>query len=185
MKFIPHRNVIRMFPFEFYKELNGVHKTYIPQNAIFTLEYTQHMDKLKALPDDEKRQIFYDYYNNQTKQLAENNIIEINGEHYLTLMPCVKPEHIDATDGGVTQQSELSFLAVQYFDSSRQGIFGPGVALSSIHQIPEILFDDPNLMIAVITFTMDQVDAGATMAVITLPEFLHEKYIIDNSEETQ
>lgn len=181
MKYVPIRHVNRMFPFEFFQELNEKWDQWVPENPAFTIPYTT---SFKFLKEFDKKAIFTEIRKKpKVKMLreiiAQKNIINLDLFPVLMIEPYVKKELIDTHTGKVTGQSS-DFLVVQYFDSDNLPIFANDVALKSIRPIPEILFDDPNLFIGITTFSEE--DGDTQIAVLKAPEFLDSKLTTGGSE---
>lgn len=192
-KFIPVRNVDRMFPFEFYEELREVFDEFIPWSAVFTMMYSIYKDTAEPLKTVESRKAFYKQERKDTINLrrihAEQNLIDLDITPVLVISPLVEKDDIDpqtgkqkistsAMDGidpDTLEQSHL--LCVQYFDSNEDPVFCEDISLDTIHKIPEILWDDPNLLIGVLSF----LDEGSEFMIVKAPEFF--KKLVDSADE--
>lgn len=171
MKYIPIRHINRMFPFEFFQELNERWDQWVPENPAFTIPYTT---SFKFLKDFDKKAIFTETRNTPNAKMlreiiAKNNIINLDLFPVLIIEPYVKKESIN-TQTGKADSTNSNFLVVQYFDSTHRPIFANDVTLQSIRPIPEILFDDPNLFIGVTTFSEE--DGDSQIAVLRAPDFI-------------
>lgn len=173
MKFVPLRHVYRMFPYEFFKELNEAWDEWIPFQPMFTIPYTDLKDNLNNWTEEQKKENFDEYRLNH-KPYDHANIIEIDFTYIMPLMPYIKKDLIDKKTAGSKDPNQLDFLVVQYFDSSQQPIFAPTVTTASVREIPEILYDDPNLLIGVVTTKIDQPESFE-IAVLKAPSFIMDK----------
>lgn len=176
-KSISLEHINRMFPFQFYEELTSVVKEYIFLNpAIMAKEINPHIKKeeQKKLFDESRK-------NEQSKIIAKNNILTVEpiGE-VLTLDLCYsKKEHEKRNSKeNKLQQTPLSLIIVQLYDSTDQPVFSEDVSDETINKIPEVLWDDPNLFIGVVTFEQE----GAKLAVLKIPQRIEDK-IIEGKEK--
>jgi len=168
-KNIPTQDITRMFPFAFYDEISERLNGYVLQNPAFMLR--------DQLPADKREQLFIDTQDiviNQ--QLRDYNIVSIEpfGE-VLLLELCCSTEHaqliLNGRDAAARSQIPLSILIVQLYDSSDAPVFAADVTQDTIAKIPEVLWDDPNLFIGIITFT----EAESQVGIIRIPERIEAK----------
>lgn len=176
-KNIKTKHLKRMFPFEFYDELNEAMTEYKMYNPAFLLSETLNLDQ------DMRRKLYESIGKDMAKRAREtikklhsDNIIEVEpfGE-MLMLDLCIEAKYIDDIVNKRLNQTELSqqslnVLAVQYYDSSNLPVFSKDVTEESIEQIPEVLWDDPNLGIYIIVFG----EEGAKVGIIRMPERIQE-----------
>ncbi len=183
MKYIPLRNVNRMFPFEFYKELNSEFKEWIPQNPAFTLELTTILKNLKSF---DQKDVYYKTKKaskDLLKTLEQQNIIEFDAFPVLLLDSYVQASNVNPNTGDLNKNTKSAYLFVQYFDSSSQPIFAKDVKLESIRKIPEILYDDPNLLIGLFIQGESEND-GYELAIIKGPDNILSKFKGDPDNES-
>lgn len=167
----------RMFPFEFYDELNEALTGYTLSNPAFLLH------KKKELPVGTRQELFAKTRTEEVLQrLNQHNILEAEpfGE-LLHLELCTKDEYVDQMLGNQTERSQvpLSILVGQLYDSSGAPVFSKDVTEESIQQIPEILWDDPNLLLGIVEYG----ERETTVGVIRMPESLEAKLFesVDNN----
>lgn len=173
MKFIPKRHIYRMFPYEFFKELNEAWDQWVPFQPIFTLPYTDLRKHVDSLTEVEKKEHF-DEYRKTNDAFDKINLIELDITYIVPLFQYIQKDIIDKKTGTSLDPNQSDYLAVQYFDSSQQPVFAPDVKIESIRQIPEILYDDPNLLICIVTAKIDQSEP-TQLAILKAPDFLTEK----------
>lgn len=168
-KSIQTKHIKRMFPFDFYNELSEHLTDYVLHNPAFLLQ--DKIDVTKA----KKEELFHNAREgNLLNTLNQNNLISVEpfGE-VLTLEPCCKKEHVDMMIHSKEKRSKvpLSILVVQLYDSNNKPVFATDVTEDTIQQIPEVLWDDPNLLLAIISF--DQQDSQ--VGVIRIPKQIERK----------
>lgn len=173
-KSIALQDVQRMFPYEFFTELFANRTTYLPYNPAFLVPNIKNSKK----EDKEKlKQLFDESRQNSTYQaLVNDNILEIEplGE-MLMLDLCIREKDLEAMkDKTVRSQKPLSILLVQLYDSEQLPVFASDVTEETIQSIPEVLWDDPNLLIAVATTEED----GAKVAVLKIPPEIEKNLFI-------
>lgn len=182
---IKHLN--RMFPFEFYDELNEAMTQYKMYNPAFLLAET--LD----LKQDMRKKLYHSIGKDiqkraqaTIKQLHKDNIIDVEpfGE-MLLLDLCIEAKFIDDIMNERLSKTELSqqslnVLAVQLYDSSNLPVFSKDVTEDSIAQIPEVLWDDPNLAIYIIVFG----EEGAQVGIVRMPKRMEEK-ILEPTEASE
>lgn len=172
-KSIATRHMNRMFPFAFFDELSERLKDYTFYNPAFVLH------KKMTLPK-EKRKELYNAIRKQDimQKMNEMNLIEVEpfGE-VLTLELCFPTDKIDTVmyDNTNRSQMPLSILVAQLYDSSDQPVFSKDVTEETIERIPEVLWDDPNLMLAIVSFSNED-GTGAQIGVIKIPERMEAKF---------
>ena len=168
-KNIKLEHVNRMFPFEFYNELSENLKEFVLLNPAFLLR-----DQMKISEEARKNLFQHARDNAPTQALTQNNIIEVEpfGE-LLTLEVCCPIDKKGAVihDKEKRGQIPMCFIVAQLYDSSGAPVFAADVSEESIEQIPEVLWDDPNLMLGVVSFTEQDARVGA----IRIPKRIEEK----------
>lgn len=166
---IKSEHMNRMFPFEFYDELNEALAGYTLTNPAFLLH------KKQALPVETRRKLFAQSRTEEVLiRLNQNNILEAEpfGE-LLHLELCTKDEYVDQMLATQTKRSQvpLSILVGQLYDSSGAPVFSKDVTDESIQQIPEILWDDPNLLLGIVEYG----ETETTVGVIRMPKSIEAK----------
>lgn len=171
-KHIKAVHVSRMFPFEFYDELSEQLKAFTLLNPAFILR-----DRLDVTTEQRKTLFEQSRKNKPMDLLNQNNLLQVEpfGE-LLALEVCSPAEEKDAVLQGSDNrsQSPLSIIVAQLYDSSGAPVFATDVDERSIAQIPEILWDDPNLLLGIVSFTQEE----PRVAVIKIPERI-EKQILE------
>lgn len=175
---IKSEHMNRMFPFEFYDELSETLTGYTLTNPAFLLH------KKQALPIEKRRELFAKTRNEEVlSALNSQNILDAEpfGE-LLQLELCTKDEFVDQmiNDRVGRSQIPLAILVGQLYDSSGAPVFSKDVTDESIRQIPEVLWDDPNLLLAVIEYGQDATNIG----VIRMPKRM-ESTFFENVEPAQ
>ncbi|WP_078598654.1 hypothetical protein [Evansella clarkii] len=163
-EFIKTEHVNRMFPFEFYNELSENLKAFTLLNPAFILR--DHLDvtteQCKALFEQSRK-------NKPMDTLNQNNLIQVEpfGE-LLTLDMCCPSEDKNTVlrERDKRSQLPLSIVVAQLYDSSGFPVFSKDVTEESIKNIPEVLWDDPNLFLGVVSFTEEE----PRVAVIKIPK---------------
>lgn len=159
-KNINTEHIDRMFPFEFYDELTAKLAEYTIMNPAFFSQDQIHIEKNK------KRKIF-ESHRKKARKLNQINILSVEpiGE-LLMLDTCYTNDQKEAILKGGLQRSQvpISILTVQLYDSSNQPVFASDVSEETIARIPEVLWDDPNLLIAIVSLTEDGPNVGMLKA---------------------
>lgn len=169
---IDAKDVARMFPYEFYDELSQVLRGFALINPAFL------SDKVSPLEPDARKKL-YEQTRKATgvhEQLMGTNILEVEPFGELLLLEAVCRDEDLRTfvyDQAKRSQIPMSTLAVQLYDSSRQPVFSKDVAAESIRFIPEVLYDDPNLLLGAVTFT----EAGIQVAIFKAPPDIEARYL--------
>lgn len=176
-KYINGKNMDKMFPFEFFNEINDKLQGYVIINPAFILQDTTLTDKAKEL-------IFKNAKDNKaTKQMQENNIIQIEPLGELLIVElCTENKNIETMLNDTKNRSQvpISMLVVQLYDSANLPVFSEDVNQESIDKIPEVLWDDPNLLIAIATMS-NNIDESSKLAILQIPEEIESK-IFENIE---
>lgn len=160
---IKSEHMNRMFPFEFYDELNEQLASYTLSNPAFLLH------KKKELPTEKRREVFAHTRTEEVlERLNQHNILEAEpfGE-LLHLELCTKNEYVDQMLGNQTERSQvpLSILVGQLYDSSGAPVFSKDVTEETVAKIPEVLWDDPNLLLGIIEYG----ETETTVGIIRMP----------------
>ncbi|MGX1195826.1 hypothetical protein [Metabacillus sp. SLBN-84] len=166
---IKAEHVKRMFPFEFYEELSEQLNDYALLNPAFILQGAiQTTTKQRKDLFEESRK------NAAVSTLHHNNLIQVEpfGE-LLTLEVCcpTKDRKIVLREPDKRMQMPMSIIVTQLYDSSGTPVFASDVDESSIGQIPEVLWDDPNLLLGVVSFTEEE----PRVAVLKIPARIEEQ----------
>lgn len=168
-KYISTEHIKRMFPFVFYDELIPHLPGYTIMNSAFFTHDTIHFN------ENEKREKF-EKHREETEQHNQMNILRIEplGE-LLILDMCYANEHAEAMLKGGLQRSQvpMSILMVQLYDSSNQPVFASDVREETIARIPEVLWDDPNLLIAIVSVT----EEGPKLGILTAPAKIEQDIV--------
>lgn len=164
--YIPQRHLDRIFPFEFYNEFTEAQSEYIPLSFAFLAKAGGSNANLKDLYIKDQ-----DMMKTHNHQLVKNNIIKTDFlTDLLLLKPLVSKSNI--INGQVSTENTLNLgLVVQYFDIHQQPIFTQEMPIEAIRQIPELLWDDPNMFLGVLNFETKEI------AYLKGPDFLEEKYL--------
>jgi hypothetical protein len=146
---IPSRHINRIFPYGFYKELFEHFDEYIPNLDTFIVKL--------AIPDlpNEKERYLDEISHKNTKQLLKEmrEIVYIGLDFPVYfLMPYTSKESI------IESEPNNSWLFVQYFYKTIP-LFTPEQSLEVLREFPEILWDDPNLLIGIYDSSKDPTQA--------------------------
>lgn len=168
----------RMFPFEFFDEINENIKDYTLTNPAFLAHLKEPLTK------DRRAELFGQSRTEAIlAEINRNNILEVEpfGE-LLHLELCAKTEYADKLMGTATERSQvpISILVGQLYDSAELPVFSKDVTIETIEQIPEVLYDDPNLLLAVVEFGQTE----TTIGIIQMPGFLEKKLFEPTPDET-
>lgn len=172
-KSIKAEHVTRMFPFEFYNELSEHLKAFTLLNPAFILK-----DELNTTTEQRKALFEQARKNKPMDTLTQNNLIQVEpfGE-LLTLDVCCPAEDKETVlkERDKRDQLPLSIIVTQLYDSSDAPVFAKDVAEETIQQIPEVLWDDPNLFLGVLSFTQEE----PRVAIIKIPKRI-EKQVFES-----
>lgn len=166
-KHIAINDMERMFPFEFYEELSQKLQTHELVHPAFN---RKSRDKM---PIEQRQQMFAQKYKQmEQKTLNAQNIMSVEPFGELLLLDICQDISLSEKAANETEKSQipLALLMCQYYDSSEQPVFSESVTAESIAQIPEILWDDPNLLLAILTFQQDE----TIMAVLKIPDYIEK-----------
>lgn len=181
-KNIETEHIDRMFPFEFFDELTPKMSEYVINNTVFLL-------KDRLVGTDAQRKQFY-HQNQDTgaiDTLNKNNIIDVEPfGPVLILSTVVRTEDVDIILKGSKEKDQLplTLLIAQYYDSTDQPVFATDVDESTIEKIPEILWDDPRLMLSVLTIGQTD-DDPSQVGIIKIPESIEAKILEDAPPEEE
>lgn len=161
----------RLFPFEFYWELSRKLKDYAFHNPALLLPDNTPiaMDKRKDMYHASRESALIDTLNQQ-------NILTVEPFGEVVLLDLCSPVSVFQQTSSKTEKTlaPLSFMIAQLYDSTDQPVLSKEVTQETIDQIPEILWDDPNLLLAVLTFDATE---GGNVAVIKIPERIEQRII--------
>lgn len=148
---IPLRHIDRMFPYEFYAELYEEIDLYVPFLKTFALKTINgSIPNEKELYEKEREELKPVF-----KDLSSNNIIHLAPSLQVLLnMPVIANVFIQDD----LLPLEQAYMFVQYYDNNQQPIFTQEQNIELIRQIPEILWDDPNLLIGIYDPNLDAED---------------------------
>lgn len=172
-KAIGKEHMERMFPFEFFDELSEQLKEYVFHNPAFLLR-----DKMK-LTDEKRREVYQATRDNEAMDnFFKQNIIEVEpfGE-VLVLELCCAKKDVDTIIQNEIERSQIpiSILVCQLYDSSGLPVFATDVTEETIAKIPEVLWDDPNLMLSIVSFSNDN-NTEAQAGIIKIPKHVEHKF---------
>ncbi|MCC2248944.1 hypothetical protein JUJ52_03095 [Virgibacillus sp. AGTR] len=161
---IKTEHINRMFPFEFYDELSEHLKAFTLLNPALFLK-----GRLNDTTEQRKALFEQSRNNKANETLNQNNLFQVEpfGE-LLALDVCCPNEDKETVlkERDKRGQLPLSVIVAQLYDSSNTPIFASDVTEESIKQIPEVLWDDPNLLLGVVSFTQEE----PRVAVIKIPK---------------
>ena len=162
---IPLRHIDRMFPYEFYAELYEALDDYVPLLDTFTLKTINgSVPNEKELYEKEREEL-----RPMFKDLSNNNIIHLTSDLQVLLnMPVIAS--VFAQDDLLPL--EQAYMFVQYYDKEQQPLFTQEQNIGLIRQIPEILWDDPNLLIGIYDPNLDPEDQ---VLLFKAPDFVIEQ----------
>ena len=148
---IPLRHIDRMFPYEFYAELYEEIDLYVPFLETFALKTINgSIPNEKELYEKEREEL-----KPMFKDLSSNNIIHLAPNLQVLLnMPVIANVFIQDDPLPLEQ----AYMFVQYYDNNQQPIFTQEQNIELIRHIPEILWDDPNLLIGIYDPNLDAED---------------------------
>lgn len=162
---IPLRHINRMFPYEFYAELYEALDDYVPLLPTFALKtITGSIPNEKKIFEQEREEM-----KPMFKDLSNNNIINLTPElQVLITMPVIAKVYIPYDQ----RPLEQAYMFVQYYDKLQQPLFTQEQSIEVIRQIPEILWDDPNLLIGI--YDGNQNPEGQ-VSIYKAPDFMLQK----------
>lgn len=175
-KYIPNRHVKRMFPYAFFNELYEVLDEYTPDNPVFLFRDTPLEERLDKDLEKQFDEIRHEFIKNKT--LEENNIYTLDQGEFLILDTMVKRKD---RQGAIDKKPVAKYvLLAQYFDSVDKPVFSKDVKNTTIRLIPEILWDDPRLALAilcVIPEDLNKTDGSSEIGIIKCPDCFTQKFI--------
>ena len=162
---IPLRHIDRMFPYEFYAELYEEIDLYVPFLKTFALKTINgSIPNEKELYEKEREEL-----KPMFKDLSSNNIIHLAPNLQVLLnMPVIANVFVQDD----LLPLEQAYMFVQYYDNKQQPIFTQEQNIELIRQIPEILWDDPNLLIGI--YDGNQNPEGQ-VSIYKAPDFMLQK----------
>lgn len=160
-----------MFPYEFFNELYTEYDEYVPMLPSFTkraLDIAVENPKEEYLTDLEK-------YKDTLQPLAKYNILRTElGFPVMALLPFVNKDKIlDISD----PTRRVGLFVVQLFDTEHNPVFTEDLTIESCRIIPELLYDDPNLLYGVLFM-----DTGE-LEMLKTPAYLVDKFLERKSDE--
>lgn len=162
-------HINRMFPFEFYDELREQLTGYALYNPAFLITDSENFTK------EDRKKIFESNKNNDALlKLHERNIVEIEpyGE-VLILDHCCEIQYVKTVLTSKNRsQVPMSLLVCQLYDCNQRPVFSKERTVKNIATIKEVLWDDPNLMIGVVTLSDSE---GPTMGVFKIPPVIEDQ----------
>lgn len=175
--YIPNKHVKRLFPYAFFDELYGVLDEYTPENAVFMIRGTMHESKL----DDDKEKQFDDIREQMigNKILEENNLYALDQGEFLIVDTYIERQDIDDFIKGTPIKRYI--LLAQYFDKNEKPVFAKDRDISTVEQMNEVLWDDPNLALVLMQFNpgnTDSFEETSTLGVIKGPNHFIRKLLI-------
>ena len=191
LKYIPNRHIKRMFPYAFFDELYEPLKGYTPDNPVFLIRGSE-LDKKMSDEDRIKefeahRDIALKQKNPEGQSLEEFNIYKLDQGEFLVLDTYIKRDDIQKLIN--SEPINRYILMVQLFDKNEQPIFSTEQNISLIREIPEVLWDDPNLAILimkVVSAESDELEETIDIGIIKAPQFYIDNLITDpNVERTE
>lgn len=183
MKYIPNRHIKRMFPYEFFKELHVVLTGYSPENVVFALQDTEY----EHLLDDNKRQQFNDVRAEMLgdKTLEENNIYQLDQGEFLIIDNYIRRE--DREKFIKKQPVDQFVLLGQLYDKNEEPVFSKEGSLKTVRQIPEVLWDDPNLALVLMQVSsandQDTYEETVDLGIIKGPDHFIKRFVEDPNVE--
>lgn len=180
---IPDRHIKRIFPFAFFNELIDAGFDYYPFSQAFIAKAigSTNIDKLEEIYNDELNN---DTIKNTRKIIARNNVTnagDVFNEPLLLLGPIYNRKELATLHFAQPIVDEQHILAVQYYDTNHKPVFTKEMPIDVIRQIPELLWDDPNMLIVRLDLNSASSEEGQA-AVLKMPKFLEDNYL--ESEET-
>lgn len=171
---IKKEHLDRMFPFEFYDELTDNLLNLTVNNPAFINKTLGKKDTV-----EERRKLYHEHLDEVSElmnEITKMNIVEVEPFGEVLLLNSVSSN--DATFNRAMSDTERSqepliFLFVQLFDSADLPVFAKDVSDETIENIPEVLHDDPNLLIGVVTLRDDETVAG----VLAIPDRIKNKML--------
>ena len=159
----------RLFPFEFYDEISEQIVGYTLYNPVFLL------DDLKELPTEIRKQLFTDLVNQpEIQAMHQNNILDIEPYGELLLLDnCCETKYVKRIiNNEERSQIPMSMLVCQLYDRNNKPVFALDRPISFIAKLGEVLWDDPNLMLGVITLSDSD---GPTIGVFKMPKRIEDQ----------
>lgn len=175
---IPDRHIRRIFPFAFFNEIIDAGFDYYPFSQAFLAKAagSTNVDKLEEIYTAELEN---EAIKNARKAIARANITnagDVFNEPLLLLTPIYNKDQLATLHLGQPNLTEQHILAVQYYDVNHKPVFTKETPIEIIRQIPELLWDDPNMLIVRLDLNSASSDEGQA-AVLKIPKFLEDKYL--------
>ena len=180
-KYIPNKDKHRMFPFEFYDEISERLSEFVFINPAFMVD----------LPVDERKKIYQDTLERVNEagtpqpSTDNSNIIYVEPVGEVLLLDLMQEREL-IKDHIANNESwshlPLTALVAQLYDSSGLPIFSEDVTQETIAQIPEVLWDDPNLLLGILQMGSNQPDgtvSETSFGILTIPYNIYLKLFED------
>lgn len=166
----------RIFPLEFYLESLNAKLEYLPvKPAVIMYEMINKQEPglAKASMDQIKTQNQLDL-RAQIDTLVSSTIAQpplvmdaLDGKlPLLNLIPVYNRKKFDQDSEGVSKEQPTGLLMVQYFKEDQTPLFTNEISYKELRDVPELLYDDPNLLIAILQ--IDTMEIG----LIKAPEYV-------------
>ena len=178
VKYIPNRHVKRMFPYEFFDELYSALQDYTPENAVFMLRGTEHEHKL-----DEDIKTQFETIRQEMighKVLEENNLYTLDQGEFLIVDTYIERDDVENFINN--KPIARYILLAQLFDNQEKPIFSKDTRLKTLREIPEVLWDDPNLALVLMQFNpgdTDTIEAVSHLGIIKGPDYFIRKLLTE------
>lgn len=180
---IPDRHIKRIFPFAFFNELIDAGFDYYPFSQAFIAKAIGSTN-IKELETIYKAELENKAVKNARKAVARANVTQagdVFNEPLLLIASIFSKEELATLHLGQPELVNQHILAVQYYDTNHKPIFTKEMPIEVIRQIPELLWDDPNMLIVRLDLNSASSEEGQA-AVLKMPKFLENTYL--ESEET-
>lgn len=170
-----------MFPFEFYDELTNGLTSHTINNPAFIHKFID--SNISTEKRKEQYQEHLEDVNSLMQTVATMNIVNIEPFGEVLLLNSISDkDQILKSVNDKTGRSQISllFLIVQLYDSSDLPVFSNDVSDDTISKIPEVLIDDPNLLIGIVELG----DTQTTAQVLKIPDRIKDKMLVDIDDDS-
>ena len=167
-----------MFPFAFFNEIIDAGFDYYPLSQAF-LAKAAGSTNIGKLEEIYTAELENEAIRGMRKAIARANVTnagDVFDEPLLLLTPVYNREELAVlhlAQPGLTNQH---ILAVQYYDVNHKPVFTKETPIEIIRQTPELLWDDPDMLIVRLDLNGAASDEGQA-AVLKMPKFLENKYL--------
>lgn len=166
---IPKHHIKRLFPFDFYYEIQEQMPNYIFYNPAFLLAKQQNLNKTQ------QEKMFNAIKNDHVLDLlTKNNIVNIEpyGE-MLLLDHCCKTEDVDhiIVDQKNRNEHAMTIMIVQLYDQHQQPIFSEKTHIHTIAELKRITYKDPQIFIGILIME----DNNTQVATLKIPHAIDNK----------